>query len=363
MSELRYDLIQGRWVIIATDRSRRPHDLQTFVRHPRESLFCPFCPGNEERTPPEILAVGRDGQKPPNGPGWRLRVIPNKYPALSVEGNLDRQSVGIYDRMRGVGAHEVVIDTPDHEADLASLPIGHVTELLTLFRERVRDLHRDRRLQYVLVFKNHGVAAGATLSHAHSQIIATPIIPRIVVQELQQARAHFERRERCLFCDILREELSGRERIVAENEHCVAFTPYASRFPFELMIAPKVHRHHLADASDPELAGLAACLTQVCRLLQTVLEDPPFNLVVHTSPNTEAFDTPPAYWRTLAQDYHWHLELMPRLTRVAGFETGTDFYINPTAPEDAARFLREAAAEAPSGTDEQKTAPGRPPRR
>ncbi len=341
MSELRFDLIQGRWVIIATDRSRRPHDLRSVSQSVTEPSFCPFCPGQERRTPPEILAIGRPPNGAPNGPGWQIRVIPNKYPALSVEGDLERRGVGLFDRMRGVGAHEVVIETPEHEADLGTLPDEHLVRLLRVFRDRLADLYRDRRLKYVLIFKNQGAVAGATLAHPHSQIIATPIIPRIVAQELNQARQHFEAKERCLFCDVLNEELERDERIVLENPHFVVLAPYASRFPFELMILPRRHAAAMTAITDEELAALAGCLGEAARRLHRVLADPPYNLVFHTAPNTEAFLTKPGAWQTLPHDYHWHLEILPRLTQVAGFETGTDFYINPTAPEEATRFLRE----------------------
>ncbi len=343
MSELRFDPIQGRWVIIATERSRRPHDLQRVtVRNAQVAGFCPFCPGHEMRTPPEIAAVGRDADAPPNTPDWQIRVVPNKYPALNVEGDLDRRGLGLYDVMHGIGAHEVVIDSPRHEVDLASLPADHLTEMLVLCQERQRDLYRDRRLQYVLIFKNHGAEAGATLPHPHSQIIAMPIIPRIIVQELQQTKAHYRLKSRCLFCDVLNEELEREERLVLANDHFVAFAPYASRFPFELMILPRRHDHHFTNATREQLADLAVCLGDLARRLQAVLDDPPFNLVIHTAPNTDAYGTPSHYWQTLRDDYHWHVEILPRMTRVAGFETGTDLYINPTAPEEAARFLREA---------------------
>ena len=349
MSELRYDPIQGRWVIIATDRSRRPHDLITSWRQAASGSYCPFCPGQEARTPAEILAVGRPAEAPANGPGWQVRVFPNKYPALSVEGDLERRGVGLFDRMRGVGAHEVVVDGPEHDVDLSLLAVDHLQMLLTVFQERVRDLHRDRRLKYVLVFKNHGAVAGASLAHPHSQIIATPIIPRSVVQELNQARVHYEAKERCLFCDVLHEELQRAERVVSENEHFVTVAPYASRFPFEMMILPRRHQHDLTAAGPEILLDLARCLRDVCRRLKQVLDDPPFNLVVHTAPSTTAFGTRRDSWETLAEDYHWHLELLPRLSRVAGFEAGTDFYINPTAPEEAARFLREAEVDETDG--------------
>lgn len=341
MSELRYDPIQGRWVIIATDRSRRPHDLLVNARSARKVRFCPFCPGNEARTPPEIVALS--GPKPAGGGdrGWQVRIVPNKYPALSVEGNLERSGKGLYDYMRGVGAHEVVIDSPDHDADFASLPVDHLAMLLAAYQDRQRDLYRDRRLQYVLVFKNHGAEAGATLPHPHSQIIATPIIPRTVVVELQQAQTHYRQKRRCLFCDVVNEELDRNERIVRATEHFVVFAPYASRFPFELMIIPRRHDHLMTSASQVAMKDLAACLHDACRRIKQLLDDPAYNIVFHTSPNTQAFDTPGHYWQTLKEDYHWHVEILPRLTRIAGFENGTDFYINPTAPESAAHYLRE----------------------
>ncbi len=345
MSELRYDPIQGRWVIIAVSRSRRPRDLVVAAAEPTGALYCPFCPGHETRTPPEVAAYGRSDGAPANGPGWQVRVFPNKYPALTVEGDLERRGVGPFDSMRGVGAHEVVVDAPEHAADLAALSSGRIGLLLRAYADRVRDLHRDRRLKYVLVFKNHGATAGATLAHPHSQIIATPVVPSIVVQELDLARVHYERKERCLICDVLREELDRGERLVTQNERFVALAPYASRFPFEVMIVPRAHRHDFAAVDADDIAALARCLGEVARMLRRVLVDPPFNLVLHTAPNLEAFGHEREQWLTVPFDYHWHLELLPRLTRAAGFESGTDFYINPTAPEEAARFLRQAEIE------------------
>jgi UDPglucose--hexose-1-phosphate uridylyltransferase len=345
MSELRYDPIQGRWVIIATDRSRRPHDLIALSRQRQEVAFCPFCPGQEHRTPAEIMALGRPPGGAPNTAGWTVRVVPNRYPALSVEGDLDRRGLGLFDRMRGVGAHEVIIDSPEHAADLGSIPLEHLTLLVQVYQERVRDLYRDRRLKYALVFKNHGAVAGATLAHPHSQIIATPIIPHIVAQELRRAREHFATKERCLFCDVLNEELDRGERIVLENEHFVVFAPYASRFPFELMLIPRRHHHDLTSMETAERVAMATVLREIGGRLGSVLDDPPYNLVFHTAPNPDAFLSRPGHWATLPYDYHWHLEVLPRLTQVAGFETGTDFYINPTAPEEAARFLREGIQE------------------
>jgi len=344
MSELRYDPLQGRWVIIAANRSRRPHDLINFAEPEQTATFCPFCPGNESRTPAEIVASGRAPAAAPDSTGWAVRVVPNRYPALSVEGDLEAGGGSLFDRMRGVGAHEVVVEAPRHDLDLATMTEEHLTDLLTIWQERIRDLFRDRRLQYILVFKNHGAAAGATLAHPHSQVIGTPIIPGAVAREFSLAREHYVVKQRCLFCDIIREELERQERVVRVDDQFVTITPYASRFPFELLILPRRHRHCFLSLSHALLQGLTRSLQDVCKRLKHVLADPPFNLVLHTAPNPDAFRTFGKQWPTLVDDFHWHLEIQPRLTRVAGFETGTDFYINPTAPEAAASFLREVAS-------------------
>lgn len=340
MTELRHDPIQRRWVIIATDRSKRPTDfLQESASIP-EGAFCPFCEGHEDKTPPEISALRRNGGGP-NGPGWSVRVIPNKFPALMIEGGLERKAVGIYDRMRGIGAHEVIVETPDHRVDLADMSVDDLTTLLGVYRDRLSDLLKDRRFKYILIFRNHGALAGASLAHAHTQIIATPVTPLQVAVELESAKAHHLIKERCLFCDIIAQEIDESRRIVYLDESYIAYTPYASRFPFEIQLAPREHRHSFAEVSTPELAPLARAMKDVLSRLRTALKDPPYNFVFHTAPNTETTHRRAGYWQSLPFDFHWHVEILPRLTRVAGFEWGTGFYINPTAPEDAARFLRE----------------------
>lgn len=343
MPELRHDPIQKRWVIIATERSRRPVDLQG-PTGPREHAFCPFCPGNEAATPPEIAAVRPPGSAP-NGPGWKVRVVPNKFPALRIEGDRDRAAVGIYDRMNGIGAHEVIIETPDHDASLAEMDYRSVEQVLRMYMERLRDLLRDRRFKYVLVFKNHGETAGATLAHPHSQVIATPVTPRTISTELTSARDHYNAKERCLFCDVLAQELQTGSRVVWSDPNFAVFAPYASRFPFELMIMPRRHRHSFADMTGEEVAGLARVLRDTLRRLRLGLNDPPYNFMIHTSPNLDYEPRRGVFWQTVPWDFHWHIEIIPRLTRVAGFEWGTGFYINPTAPEEAALFLREIELE------------------
>ncbi|MFZ1009187.1 MAG: galactose-1-phosphate uridylyltransferase, partial [Candidatus Sulfotelmatobacter sp.] len=236
MPELRKDPIVGRWVIISTDRAKRPTDFA------RENVrlkggFCPFCYGNESKTPPEIQAYRPGSNGGPvsqrDTPGWTVRVVPNKFPALGIEGTLNRQAEGMFDRMNGIGAHEVIIETPDHTASLATLPPKRIEDVLWTFRDRILDLKKDRRFKYILLFKNHGEAAGASLEHAHSQLIALPIVPNRVREEVDSSKRYYEQKERCIFCDMIRQELETGSRMIIESDHFIALAPYAPRFPFE----------------------------------------------------------------------------------------------------------------------------------
>ncbi|MBN1419757.1 MAG: galactose-1-phosphate uridylyltransferase [Planctomycetes bacterium] len=328
MPELRKDPITGRWVIIATDRGRRPSD---FVAEPQPiaAKFCPFCEGNEDKTPPEITAHRAAGLGP-NGPGWRIRVVPNKYPALMIEGGLDKRGDGIYDQMNGVGAHEVIIETPSHVVSLTSLSEDQVHEVIRTYRDRLLDLRGDQRFRYGLVFKNVGQAAGASLEHTHSQLIVTPTIPIAVLHEMEGARRFFEYRGRCIFCDIVVQEIREASRIVAENPHFIAFTPFASRFPFETWVVPRAHATTFEWIPEELSRAFARILREVLIRLEGCLRMPPYNYIIHSSP----------FGEDGTEHFHWHLEIIPRLTRVAGFEWGTGFYINPMRPEDAAGHLR-----------------------
>ena len=332
MPELRKDPIVGRWVIVATERVRRPSD---FGRRepPPVRTFCPLCPGHEAETPPEVLAYRDAADAPADGPGWRVRVVPNKFPALRIEGELERRGHGVYDLMNGVGAHELVIESPEHRLGLADLPAPAVADVLHAYRARILDLRRDGRFRSVLVFKNHGAEAGATLAHSHSQLIATPVVPVAVADELHGARAYHDYRERCLFCDIAQQETAERLRIVAENDRMVAFAPFASRFPFELWVLPRRHCAAFELVDDAELAAFADGLVAVLRLLRDALDDPPYNLVLHSAP----------FGAEESPSYHWHLEILPKLVGLAGFELGSGFHINSVPPEDAARTLRARA--------------------
>ena len=339
MPELRHDPIQKRWVIIASERGRRPDDFPKLEQN-MPTGFCPFCEGNEAKTPPEITAIRHKGHGS-NSPGWQVRVVPNKFPALRIEGELERKGIGIHDRMNGVGAHEVIIETPEHDLGMADMPVADLETVIWMYRERLNDLLRDSRFKYVLIFKNYGAAAGASLAHPHTQIIATPVTPLALAQELSAAKDHYHYKERCLFCDVIEQELESGERIVLANNHMVAIAPYASRFPFELFLAPRHHSHSFAEISDGMIHELAVALKEVLFRIKKCLNDPPYNFLIHTIPNVGVTPRRATYWDTISVDFHWHIEIMPRLTRIAGFEWGTGFYINPTAPEEAAKYLRE----------------------
>jgi UDPglucose--hexose-1-phosphate uridylyltransferase len=283
-------------------------------------------------TPPELLAHRREGGGP-NTPGWDLRVVPNQFPVLRVEGSLDRQGEGLFDRMSGIGAHEVIIESPRHLDTLATMADSAIEGVLWAFRERVRDLRQDRRFRSIIVFKNYGVAAGASLEHSHSQLIALPIVPREVRDKVDGAKAHFTNKERCIFCDILRQEIADGRRLIAESGDMVAVAPYAPRFPFETWILPRRHQAHYEEGQRHEYAALARMLGELLRRMNRVLRFPPYNLLIHSAPVGEAFEY-----------YHWHVEIVPKLTKAAGFEWATGFYLNPTSPEEAAQVLRDARA-------------------
>ena len=313
----------GRWVIIAPERADRP---SAFLRPAPEHNggVCPFCPGNEAMTPPEVLSR-RDEN------GWTLRVVPNRYPALRTEIQLLREGVGMFDSMAGVGAHEVVIETRDHGSTLADQPVEQIESVLRAWQERMVDLARDIRLKSLIAFKNHGGPAGATLFHAHSQLIALPFVPEMLDAEVRASRRHFDEKERCVFCDVIAEEARDKERIVLESDGAVVLSPWAARSPFELWILPRAHHSSYESASGQQLHAIGDVLRTVLRKVDVALEKPAFNLFLHTMPLRE----PPNDF------YHWHLELKPVLTQQAGFEWASGCYINPTPPEEAASFLRQ----------------------
>lgn len=338
MSEFRWDPLKATWVITANHRAREPREF-FLDRQQIETSACPFCPGHERKTPAEVFALRNPGQ-PANGPGWQVRVVPNKFPLLRIEGELGRRAEGLYEVMQGIGAHEVVIETPDHDRAMADFSIAEITLVLQAYRARLLDLRRDTRFRYLQIFKNHGFEAGAPLPHAHSQIMAVPITPPTTKVELNVCRDYFRANDRCLICDLNAQELTDRQRVVYDDGRFLVVAPYASCFPFELRLFPHRHGHDFALQDDAELEACATALRNVLRRLRNLLRDPPFNFILHTAPPMQPRPGHPDYWATLSFDYHWHIELVPRLSRIAGFEWGSGFFINLMPPEDAARFLR-----------------------
>lgn len=329
MSELRKDPISGRWVIISVERGKRPTDFVSPSQKKRGG-FCPFCPGNEYTTPPEIIAFRPTGTSP-NTQGWTLRVMPNKFPALQIYGDLLKTGEGMFDKMSGIGAHEVIVETPEHMQSMATMPLKNVEDALWAYYMRLTDLKKDRRFKYVMIFKNEGDAAGATLEHSHTQLIALPIIPKLVQEETDSAKRYYELKERCIFCDIISQELDTKKRIVCENSRYVAIAPFAPRSPFETWILPKSHESNFYPA-DRNFGQLAEILQTVLKQMDKILDIPPYNFVLHTS----------SFVDEVNDYYHWHIEIVPKLTKIAGFEWGSGFYINPTPPEESAKFMREA---------------------
>jgi len=342
MPELRKDPIIGRWVIIATERAKRPDQFTGPEIEDLGAEPCPFCEGNESKTPPEIYSL-RPKFSPRNTPGWELRVVPSIAPFLRIEGDLDRRGKGIYDLMNGIGAHEIVVETNQHIENMSDLSEAQILKVISCYIDRMGDLEKDERFKYVLVFKNHGVESGAgKIRHSRSQLIATPVNPKRVKEELSGARAYYDFHERCVFCDMIKQEMASKDRLIADIDGYIAVAPFASRFPFEVWILPKKHSPDFTSIDMASRMGLSSIMKVVLSKLKIGLNDPPYNYVIHTAPFRR--QSKGNYWKSVDHDFHWHIEIMPRMTRVAGFEWGTGFYICPLAPEEAAKFLREVKA-------------------
>ena len=325
--QLRKDPVTGRWVIVNQADPLLTFSVQASAK---SSKVCPFCPGQEAMTPSEIASHGRKGGHK-NSPGWAVRVVPNKFPALRIEESNQRSTEGMYEKLGGFGAHEVIIETPEHDLEMADMPVEQLELVLRVYRERCLDLRKDPRMKYILIFKNYGQGSGASMEHPHSQLIALPVVPSRVLQELKGASKHAEFTERCIFCDILNQDSAEKARVVFEEDGFAAIEPFASRFPFETWLMPKVHSASFDSTDDEGLKAMAKTLKAVLLRLKRALNDPPFNFMIHTLPLSGHE----------AGGFHWHMEIIPHLTQVSGFELGTGFYVNPTPPELAAEMLRK----------------------
>jgi len=339
MPELRRDPIIGRWVIISVERAKRPRDFKVSHAHEEEGV-CPFCEGREHDTLPEVFAIRRRRTKK-DKPGWDVRVVPSISQRLDLSGRLDRRGVGMYDVMNPVGAHEIIVEAPKHFTDIHELSGKQIELVINAGVRRMVELEKDQRLKYCLLFKNHGLKAGGSKAtkHVRSQLIATPVTPTRVKEELRGARLYYKHKDRCIFCDLIRQELDSGVRVVMDTKNIVVIAPFASRFPFELWILPKKHGSDYVNIKKEEVRDLAIVFRTLFSKLSKALNDPPYNYMLHTSPFRRSKRH--GYWHTIKEDYHWHIEVTPRITQVAGFEWGSGFYINPTPPEDAAKYLRE----------------------
>jgi UDPglucose--hexose-1-phosphate uridylyltransferase len=325
MIELRQDPTTRTWMLVGR-AGEGPS--------PKESPeTCPFCPGHEADTPPPVgIITGPDGS-------WRVRAIPDKAPMFQVEGDLQREGEGLYDRMRNVGAHEVVVETPEHDTTLAALPAEDIARVLQMYRQRIQDLKKDVRFRYIQVFKNQGRLAGSLISHAHSHLVATPVIPRRLETELRWSKNHYDLKERCLYCDMIRQEVAQGLRLVEKQGDLVAFCPFAPRFAFEVWLFPMTHGHRFEDLDDSAIGGLATVLKTILQRVERRVPD--YHLVLHTSPNELS---PPVWglaWESLHFDFHWHMEILPRPAEVARLHREEEFYVNPVPPEEATRLLRD----------------------
>lgn len=330
MPELRFDPLIGRWVIFSPERGKRPNDFISHEEtHPAKNE-CPFCEGHEKSTPPEITAFRSDSTLP-DTPGWSIRVVSNKFPALVPEGEFQTKGEGVYLKSPGVGAHEVIIETPEHHQHLEEQNLEGIANVFKMYQQRIEALLKDSRFEYVLVFKNVGKEAGASLEHPHSQLIATPVTPKRIQEKLEEFQAYYKRNKKSIFLEIIAQELKEKTRIVYENEAFLSFCPYASKFPFQIMTLPKLQSDNIQNLSTQEMHLFADCVKVTLTLLARALKKPQYNIILNVGPKNEIF--------------HWHLDIMPRMTKIAGFEWGSDFYINPVLPETAAQELRSQIAQ------------------
>jgi UDPglucose--hexose-1-phosphate uridylyltransferase len=300
-------------------------------RRDQSADSCPFCPGQEHRTPPEVFAL-RDPSTSPNQQGWSVRVVPNKFPALRIEGEIERTAEGVFDRTSAIGAHEIVIETPSHSADWGGMTVEQVAGILRAYRERSLDLQGDERFRQILVARNYGPGL-ALLPHPHSHIVALPVVPMRIEGEIRGLLDYYGRKERCAYCDTVRQELKSGERVIRETSTFLALAPFAARYPFETWVLPKAHAHDFGSINSDQLLELAGVLRQLASALHALLPELAYSLVLHTSP----------LQRYIEPRYHWHLEIRVRLAVGEGFEWGTGFFVNPVAPEEAARLLRDKA--------------------
>jgi UDPglucose--hexose-1-phosphate uridylyltransferase len=329
MNEVRQNKATRQWVIYATARGKRPRDFQEATEgNQKLSAFdhgCPFCPGNERMLPSIILEM--IGNEPKE---WQTRVVPNKFPALTPEGDVIRLPQGLYVAMGGYGRHEVIVESPRHDQDIALMSPREVDTVIETYHKRFCDLIDNCKNMMIIIFRNHGLKAGTSLIHPHSQMIVTGFVPNYIRWREEEAQRYFDEWGRCVYCDILEFETKDRQRVILENESFLVFVPYAAEVPFETWVMPKKHLTSFGRISDPSKADLAVALHDILTKLRLKLGDPDYNYIINTS----------TQYKTDEPQLHWYLQIRPRLTTQAGFEIGSGISINPSLPEEDADFLR-----------------------
>ena len=343
INQFRRDPVTGEWSIIISE-SKETNVRELFLQNQSRSVgtvknakhSCQFCSGHEAETASEIFSVREDGTNKDED-GWSVRVIPNKEPFLQIFGDLNNRGLGLYDVLDGIGAHELVIESPNHGEQIPDMSLQQIEDVLTAYRERILDLKKDTRFRYVLLHKNYGEGTKEVSRHSYTHIIATPITPTRVKMELVNALEHYRYKERCIFCDIINQELADDKRVVLQNDKFLAMTPFASRAPFSVWILPKEHETFFEWNSEPN--QLASILQNFLRKIKITLADPNFVMVVHSGPNIGTAKHRD-YWETLEKDYHWHIEITPRFRGYTSFETGSGFHVNVLSPERATEILK-----------------------
>ncbi len=337
MSELRYDPTTREWVIIAPERAKRPQQApkpRRADRLPDWDGSCPFCPGNESQTPPEVFRLPLSDK----ASAWEVRVIPNRFAALMPDGSITRREDGrFFRKMDGIGAHEVIVESPSHNITMALMSYEQVQKILIAYQERYNALKKNRQFKFISIFKNHGQASGTSLVHPHSQLVATPIAAPYYHRRLNVAVDYYAVSGSCLYCELLAEELKKGERIVAQTREFVVFHPYASRTPWETWIIPKRHCASFGLFPNEHLTELARVLKDTLLCLYRGLDNPAFNYMVNTT-ITEDEENP---------YYHWHIRIVPRLNLIAGFEMGSGIYISTALPEETTRLMKQVAQSFP----------------
>ncbi|HAX61580.1 MAG TPA: galactose-1-phosphate uridylyltransferase [Elusimicrobia bacterium] len=337
MPELRRDLISHRWIITGTQSEEE--FFSSLNPKPKEAgVECFFCEGNETKTLPEIYSIRKFDTRP-NTPGWQVRVVPSKSAAFKIEGDVGKVGRGIYDMMNNIGAHELIIESPKHIKNICELPPEQILLVLKVYQTRLRDLNNDERLKYALIFKNQRPQSPFRYGHTHSQLAAIPLTPKAIKDELISAKNYFSYKERCLFCDIIRQEQKDGKRIVEENTDYISFVPFAAKFPFELLIMPKIHNADFKQESETSMKNLAQILKISLSKIARTLNDPPLTYILHTIPYLRPKQD---YWKTIYNDFHWHIEIYPKTVENAtGFELGSGCHIEPLLPETCAKLLSE----------------------